>query len=73
MPVPRSLLLATARLVGAVVRDVVLTPDEIAELTANLLVSNGLATTSTRFSEWLAGNAEHLGVEWASELHRHYR
>ncbi len=45
----------------------------IAGLTANLLVSNGPPTTSTRFSEWLARNAEQLGAEWASELHRHYR
>jgi NADH dehydrogenase len=73
VPVPRAMLLAAARLIGAVVRDVVLTPDEVAGLTANLLVSKGPATASTRFSDWLAGNAERLGAEWASELHRHYR
>jgi NADH dehydrogenase len=73
VPVPRPVLLTAARLLGRVVRDVVLTPDEIAGLTANLLVSNGPPTASTRLSEWLAGNAEQLGVEWASELHRHYR
>jgi uncharacterized protein YbjT (DUF2867 family) len=72
VPVPRAILLAAARLIGAVVRDVVLTPDEVAGLTANLLVSRGPATAPTRFSDWLTGNAEHLGVEWASELHRHY-
>lgn len=72
-PVPRSVLLAAARVVGAVVGDVVLTPEEIAGLTANLLVSHGPPTAPTRFSEWLAGNAERLGVEWASELGRHYR
>jgi uncharacterized protein YbjT (DUF2867 family) len=71
--VPRSVLLAAARVVGAFVRDVVLTPDEIAGLTANLLVSRGPPTSSTRFSEWLAASAERLGVEWASELGRHYR
>ena len=73
VPVPRSLLLAAARLVGALVRDVVLTRDEVAGLTANLLVSKGPPTGSTRFTEWLVGNAERLGVEWASELGRHYR
>jgi len=73
VPTPRPVLLAVARLLGAVVRDVVLTPDEVAGLTANLLVSSGPPTTSTRFSEWLAGSAEQLGVRWASELHRHYR
>jgi uncharacterized protein YbjT (DUF2867 family) len=73
VPVPRPVLLAAARLLGAVVRDVVLTPDEIAGLTANLLVSSGPPTASTRFSEWLAGHAGQLGLAWASELRRHYR
>jgi NADH dehydrogenase len=73
LPVPRALLLATARLVGALVHDVVLTRDEIEGLSANLLVSKGPPTASTRFSEWLASHAEQLGVEWASELQRHYR
>jgi uncharacterized protein YbjT (DUF2867 family) len=70
--VPRWLLLAVARLVGLVVGDVVLTQHEIEGLTANLLVSKGPPTASTRFSDWLAGNAPKLGVEWASELRRHY-
>jgi uncharacterized protein YbjT (DUF2867 family) len=73
LPVPRALLLATARLVGALVHDVVLTPDEIEGLSANLLVSRAPPTAPTRFSEWLASHAEQLGVEWASELRRHYR
>jgi NADH dehydrogenase len=73
MPVPRAVLLAAARVLGIIVRDVVLTPDEIAGLTANLLVSRGPPTSSTRFSEWLATNAEQLGTTWASELHRHYQ
>jgi NADH dehydrogenase len=73
VPVPRTLLLAAARVVGAVVRDVVLTPDEVEGLTSNLLVSTQPPTASTRFSDWLASSAESLGAEWASELHRHYR
>ena len=71
-PVPKWLLLATSRIVGSVVGDVVLTRDEVEGLTANLLVSRNPPTTSTRFSDWLSANAQHLGVEWASELHRHY-
>jgi NADH dehydrogenase len=72
VPVPRSLLLAAARVVGAMVRDVVLTPDEIDGLTGNLLVSKGPPTASTHFSQWLPRNAGRLGTEWASELRRHY-
>ena len=73
VPVPRPVLLGAARLLGRIVGDVVLTPDEVRGLTANLLVSRGPATAPTRFSEWLAGNAAELGTRWASELQRHYR
>jgi len=72
-PVPRWLLLLASRLLRPVVGDVVLTADEIDGLRANLLVSSGPATGSTRFSEWLAENAPGLGVDWASELDRHFR
>jgi uncharacterized protein YbjT (DUF2867 family) len=73
VPVPGSLLVAAGWLLRAIVRDVVLTADEVAGLTANLLVSRALPTAATRFSEWLAGDALRLGIEWASELQRHYR
>jgi NADH dehydrogenase len=56
-----------------VVGDVVLTPDEVEGLCANLLVSNGPATGSTKFSEWLGRHAQELGVTWASELDRHFK
>ena len=71
--VPRWALLATARVIGSVVGDVVLTRDEVSGLTSNLLVSKGPPTASTRFSGWLAAHANGLGVEWGSELMRHYR
>jgi uncharacterized protein YbjT (DUF2867 family) len=71
--VPQWALLATARLVGSIVGDVVLTRDEVEGLTSNLLVSKDRPTAPTRFSDWLATRADGLGVEWASELRRHYR
>jgi uncharacterized protein YbjT (DUF2867 family) len=70
--VPPRLVLVAARLLGAVVRDVVLTTDEIVGLTSNLLVSTAPPTAPTRFTEWLGRHAGELGVEWASELRRHY-
>lgn len=73
VPVPRAALRAAARLLGALVHDVVLTPDEIAGLTSNLLVSSGPPTGSTRFTTWLRAHGDELGVAWASELQRHYR
>jgi uncharacterized protein YbjT (DUF2867 family) len=71
-PVPPWLLLAGSRLVGSVLGDVALTRDEVAGLTANLLVSRDPPTAPTRFSDWLSANGGRLGVKWASELRRHY-
>ena len=73
VPAPRAVLLGTAHLLRLVVRDVVLTPDEVSGLTANLLVSRGPPTAPTRFTDWLGRHADALGLRWASELARHYR
>jgi len=73
LPVPKWFLLGAASLVGAVVEDVVLTRHEVEGLTANLLVSKEPPSAPTRFSEWLSTSAGRLGVDWASELRRHYR
>lgn len=69
---PRPALLLSS-LVGAVVRDRVLTQDEVAGLMADLLVSPTPPTGRTRFSEWLKDHADVLGTRYASELARHYR
>ena len=73
--VPSWAAMLGARMIGLLVRDVVLTRDEIDGLTADLLVSrSGQAPTgTTRLSDWLEDNAEHLGTRYASELQRHYR
>jgi uncharacterized protein YbjT (DUF2867 family) len=60
-------------LLGWLVRDVVLTREEIDELMAGLLVSREAPCGRTRLSEWLRDNANHLGKRYASELDRHYR
>jgi NADH dehydrogenase len=69
---PRPTLLLSS-LVGAAVRDRVLTQDEIAGLMADLLVSQGPPTGQTRFSNWLKNHAHVLGTRYASELARHYK
>ncbi len=71
--VPPIVMAAAARLVGLAVRDVVLTRDELIELTHGLLVSNSPPTGQIRFSEWLAANGGSIGRHYASELARHYR
>jgi NADH dehydrogenase len=66
-----ALFLSTA--IGSMVRDVVLTREELEGLMSNLLVSEGPPTGQTRLSDWLAQNAGSVGVRYASELSRHYR
>ena len=68
-----GLALFLTRLVGMVVRDVVLTRDEVEGLIANLLVSDQRATGETLFSDWTRRNAHTLGAHFASEMDRHYR
>ncbi|MDQ3937257.1 MAG: NAD(P)H-binding protein [Chloroflexota bacterium] len=70
---PPSVVLASTRLMGLAVRDVVLTRDEITELMESLLVSRFDATRPTRFSEWLETRGETLGRRYASELARNFR
>ncbi|MCL4370560.1 MAG: NAD(P)H-binding protein [Chloroflexi bacterium] len=70
---PPGQVLALSELIGYLVKDVVLTRDEIDGLMAGLLVSSGPPTGRTRLSEWLAQNADRLGTRYASELARHYR
>lgn len=73
MHLPPRLTLALARIIGVFLRDVLLTPDEVAGLTADLLVTEGPSTGPTRLSDWLRANAMTIGQQYASELERHYR
>jgi uncharacterized protein YbjT (DUF2867 family) len=70
---PTAAVAALSRALGIVVRDVVLTPDEIRGLTAGLLVSHRPAHGRVSFLEWLLENASTLGREYANELDRHFR
>ena len=64
-----------ARLLGLALRDVVLSQDEMAGLTGDLLVSKSEDPPpgETRLADWLDENANRLGARYASELDRHYR
>ena len=68
-----GLALLLSGLTGRLLRDVVLTRDEIDGLMEELLVTQGPATGQTRLSEWLVQNAGTLGAGYSSELSRHYR
>ena len=69
---PPSLGLNLTRLVGLMVRDVVLTRDEVDGLMAGLLTSDAAPTGTTALSSWLEDYAHHLGLRYASELRRHF-
>jgi uncharacterized protein YbjT (DUF2867 family) len=62
-----------ARALGVVVRDVVLTPEEIRGLTCGLLASHQPALGQVSFIEWLKESGPALGRGYANELDRHFR
>ncbi len=69
---PPRLALALSRPMGYLLNDVMLTGDEVKALMANLLVSDGPPTGRTRLSEWLDEHAAILGLEYRSDLKRHF-
>ena len=70
---PPPLVLASARMMGLAVRDVVLTREEIEGLMSGHLVSQSPPTTDTRLTDWMLEHRDTLGRHYASELARHYR
>jgi hypothetical protein len=70
---PRAISYLGARGLGLLVRDVMLTGDEITELTASLLVSAQPPAGRIGLPAWAAAHAEELGRRYHSELDRHYR
>jgi nucleoside-diphosphate-sugar epimerase len=72
VPLPPSFALLAAQIFGRVVGDVMLTPEEVRGLMANLLVSRDPPLCSTRLADWLEQNKDRVGKGYASELERHY-
>jgi NADH dehydrogenase len=70
--VPPSLMAAAARGLGLLVRDVVVTSDEITGLMAGLLVSDDPPLGRVAFSKWLDEHKTFVGRSYANELHRHF-
>jgi len=69
---PPVAMSAASRVLGLLVHDVVLTPDEISGLTGGLLVSDDAPLGRTAFSDWLADNGRSIGDAYANELQRHF-
>jgi uncharacterized protein YbjT (DUF2867 family) len=69
---PASLVLATSRIAGVVLRDVVVKPEELGMVRAGLLVSHEPPLGRDSFRAWVADNAESLGARYVSELRRNF-
>ncbi|MBN8657794.1 MAG: NAD(P)H-binding protein [Anaerolineae bacterium] len=69
---PPRLALLAAQFLSLFVNDVILTPEEVDGLMANLLVSKEPARGKTMFKDWLYENRESIGTKYASELKKHY-
>jgi NADH dehydrogenase len=67
-----SLALFLSGMIGRIVGDVILTPDEVRGLDDNLLVSSQEPTGHTLLSKWLEENAEWLGTRYMSEIKKHF-
>lgn len=72
MDLPPGMALRLSQWIGRAVGDVILTEDEVTGLMASLLVGRGAPTGRTRLSNWLKLNAHKIGVEYLSELRKHY-
>ena len=70
--IPPPLMLAAARALGFLVKDVVLTGDEIRGLMSGLLVSHQPPLGQIAFSDWLNEHRTIVGRAYANELERHF-
>lgn len=72
IPLPPRLALLAAQFLSLFVNDVMLTPEEVDGLMANLLVSKEPPRCKTSLKDWLKENRETVGRNYASELARHF-
>jgi NADH dehydrogenase len=70
--VPPALGIAAGRLIGLLVGDVLLTPDELHGLMDEMLTSQQPPNGTARFSDWIEANKETAGRAYTSELARHF-
>ena len=70
--VPARLALLAAQFMSIFLGDVLLTPEEVDGLMADLLVSGDPPRCHTRLADWLEQNRTVVGMRYASELAKHY-
>lgn len=67
---PDSICYFIGNIVGMMMKDVVVTYDEIEGLKADLLYSDDVPAGHTKLTDWAEKNAESLGIRYANELAR---
>ena len=72
MPLPPRMALLAAQILSLFVKDVMLTPEEVDGLMANLLISKEPARCKTSLRAWLEEHKTTVGKQYASELARHF-
>ena len=72
IPFPPRLALWAAQFLSLFVKDVMLTPEEVDGLMANLLISKEPPRCKTSLQSWLEENKSTVGAQYASELARHF-
>jgi len=72
IPLPPRLALMAAQFFSIFVKDVMLTPEEVDGLMANLLISKETPRCKTSLLGWLDENKNKVGINYASELARHF-
>ena len=73
LKLPAEAALRLSQGLGMLLRDTMLTRDEVKGLTANLLVSDEPPLGTASLRAWLQEHAHTLGRRYASEVERHYR
>lgn len=72
-PAPVPAALAMARMIGFLVKDVVVNRQELDGLMAGLTASDQTpAAGRIKLTEWIGRHSAELGVDWASEIGRNY-
>jgi uncharacterized protein YbjT (DUF2867 family) len=69
---PPGLVRLASRLLGVILKDVVLTDNEIKGLMADLLVSRQPPTGRASLENWIKSHGQAIGKTYASELARHF-
>ncbi len=72
IPLPPRIALLAAQTLSLFVKDVMLTPEEVDGLMSNLLISKETPRCKTSLYDWLEKHKSTVGVQYASELARHF-